>query len=94
MKYVIIAIEQVVILAAGCRIRKIKISQIDGGKEPRLIAASWFTLNMLHVTFRILQYLFPEHRANLWWAVFLFIMIRNGVVCGIAWYYSIYKVNK
>ena len=61
--------------------------------ESQLITGCWFSLNMVHIIARVLQYFVPWGAA-LDGVVGGSIILRNTLVCVIACYISIYKMNK
>jgi len=94
MKYAIIIGELCAIVYFGCLIRKMKLGVINIVTEFVCITSAWFILDMCHLIARILQYFFSEYRDMLNYFVLAFVILRNTSVCVIAYYYSIYKMNR
>lgn len=94
MRYVITFIELIALLYYLWQIRKMKLSQINIAYESQLITLQWFVLTCFNLIAKALQSKFLQQQELIQLIIFIILCTRNFLASAIAYYYSIYLVNK
>ena len=94
MRYVITVIELLALLYYLWQIRKMKLSQINIAYESQLITLQWFVLTCFNLIAKALQSKYLQQQELIQLIIFIILCTRNFLASAIAYYYSIYLVNK
>lgn len=94
MRYVICFFEMMVLLYYVCKISSMKMNQINIAKESQLITMSWFVLTVLNLVLKRIEKLLPDQQIGIQLTIFTILIIRNLAASGIAYYYSVFLVNR
>ena len=94
MRYVIYIIELCILSYYVYKIKTMKMSQINIAKESTLITMQWFMFTFVNLIIKMLESKFDISQSLFQTIIFIVLITRNLLACLIAWYYSIYLVNK
>ena len=96
MRYIISIAEMGFLIYYVMKIRTMKMSQINIARESQLITIQWLLFTVLNLVVKqVEQYMTdPESTKVIQIMIFTFLCVRNLLASAIAYYYSIYLVNK
>lgn len=94
MRYIITALEMLVLLYYVLKIQSMKMNQINIAKESILITLQWFILTIFNLFAKLVKGKNPENQKSIQLLICGVLQLRNLLTALISYYFSIYQVNK